>query len=174
MYNNSKTAENMFDSILNTAGLCNLANAYSTQQLIQIANTIRPGRVQNVEQQRAKAGKQTKWNVTPAKLVLDWVYGIDTLIAPEGESNSKRFGFDVTLNPNEVKSKVAKLKDFAPLWKATGINKVAVVLLVVPNDFGIGLLTPDEQASLADELLEQLIYPMDEQSVDVRQYVLTV
>lgn len=164
----------MFDSILQLAGLRNVGDTYNTQNVLAIANATRPGRVQNVEQKRKADGKQTKWNVTPAKAVIDWVYGIDTIIAPSGEADPLRFGFDVTLDPQAVAGKVQKLKSFIPLWKALGIQKVAVVLLVVPPEFGFGLLTPDDQEKLVDELLDQLIYPMDEQTTDVRQYVFTV
>ena len=174
MSDNSYVAENMFDYILREAGFKNLAYNYEAEKLLQIAEEVRPGRVKNVEEQRNSVGKQTRWRLTSGKTILDWVYGIDTVIAPEGESNSKRFGFDVTLDPTEVKHKIEKLKSFNPLWKAIGIKKTAVVLLVVPKDFGFNLLSNPQKENLVEQLLENIIYPMDEQTTPVRSYILTV
>lgn len=164
----------MFDSMLTLAGYSNIACDFDKQLLLTTADSVRPGRVTNVEAKRKEAGKQTKWSVTSAKTILDWVYGVDTVIAPCGTNNPTKFGFDVTLNPDEVKKKVEKLKAFAPLWKAVGITKVAVVLIVPPKDFGFVLLTEEQKETLVDQLLENVIYPMDEQSTLVRSYILTI
>lgn len=168
----SKAAEVMFDSILQIAGYANIANEFNKEYLLSTADRVRPGRTTNVENKRKDVGKQTKWSVTSAKTVLDWVYGIDTVIAPS--SNSLKFGFDVTLDPSKVKDKVDKLKSFAPLWQAVGITKAAVILIIPPKEFGFALLTEEQKENLIDQLLENVVYPMDEQSTLVRSYILTI
>ncbi len=159
----------MFEHFLSLAGYVDVSSTYNKEQLLQTAHAVRPGRVENVEQQRSKAGKTTRWSVINPKLIINWVFGLDAIIEA---APGVRFGFDVTLNPEKVAEKVEKMRSFAPLWKALGVSKVAVVLLVPPAEFGLALLTDSRREQITDELLEQVIYALDEQQVEVRSYVL--
>jgi hypothetical protein len=161
----------MFEHFLSLAGYVDVSSTYNKEQLLQTAHAVCPGRVENVEQQRSSAFKTTRWSVINPKLIIeiDWVFGLDAIIEA---ASGVRFGFDVTLNPEKVASKVEKMRSFAPLWKALGVSKVAVVLLVPPAELGLALLSDSRREQITDELLEQVIYALDDQQVEVRSYVL--
>jgi hypothetical protein len=164
------TGEKMFTQLLELAGYSNVARQFDKEDLMRKAGN----QLDFVKGKRSEQGRNTNWNVIPSALILDWVYSIDCVIDADGRGSL--FGFDVTLDPSKVSKKIHNLKCKTSLHQSIGISKTAVVLLV-PNstDWGIGLLSSSDRDVLVDHLLDQVIYPMDEdKGVGVRAYVLPV
>ena len=162
----SENAENMFDYFLNLAGYKNLASDYNKEDTLQL---IGQQQLDFVQCERKKQDKDTKWHLISVAKIIDWCCHVDSIISPNG---CDKWGFDVTLNPEKVTRKVNTLKQFSYLWKCLGISKMAVVLVVKPENFdGIIFLSDEQKEMIVDTLVEDIIYPMDEQSSEVRKYV---
>lgn len=65
------------------------------------------------------------WQNVPSRVILDYVYGIDTVFQFRGWN----IGVDITTNSTDIKFKVNKIKQLQPLWSAIGIEYCAVVLV---------------------------------------------
>jgi hypothetical protein len=164
------TGEKMFTQLLELAGYSNVAHQFDKAVLMNKAGN----QLDFVKGKRAEQGRNTNWNVISSPLILDWVYSIDCVIDADGRG--ALFGFDVTMDSSKVGQKIHNLKCKTSMHQSVGISKTAVVLLVPhTTDWGIGLLSPSEKDALVDCLLDQVIYPMDEDTgVGVRAYVLPV
>jgi hypothetical protein len=164
------TGERMFTQLLEVAGYSNVAHQFDKTILMEKAGN----QMDFVKGKRSEQGRNTNWNVIPSALILDWVFSIDCVIDADGRGSL--FGFDVTMDASKVGQKIHNLKCKEALHKSVGITKTAVVLLVPHStDWGIGLLSPSERDELVDRLLDQVIYPMDEDNgVGVRAYILPV
>lgn len=170
---NGKTGETMLNLALEQAGCGDISSRYKSTELLAIADRVRPGRVDNVKLQRSGSGKSTRWEVTPAKSIIDWVYGLDLIINPVP---GKVFGYGVTCNPEAIASKISKLKDFTPLWKEIGIDKVGVIYITSKNDdWGWACLTPSQKDEIVDKVLDSIVYATDESPEEsVRVYTIAV
>ncbi len=168
MSTNSKKAENMFINLLELVGYKNLQPDYNKEQIIALINKTYPNALDYCVQQRAKQKLQTKWNIIPINLIIDWVCGVDAIISPDGNT---KWGFDVTTDASKISKKLNKLREFDKLWKILGITKVGVILLEIPNEFeGITLLTEEDKERLVNSFLEDVIYAMDDQTSEVRTH----
>lgn len=160
----------MFSQLMELAGYENKALGFNKALLLAQAGK----QLGFVASKRKEQGRNTNWDVLSSALILDWVYSLDYVIDANGRGDL--FGFDVTMNPQMVGKKVENLKNKVQMHQSIGISKSAVVLLTPSGpDWGIGLLSPDQQDELVDRLLDQVIYPMDEdKGVGVRAYILPV
>lgn len=161
--------ETMFVKILESMGFGHQAKTIGKKRLLEAVEEIRPGRIKNVAERRLAVGKPTNWNITSPELILDWVYGLDCVVDVDG--NGRLFAMDFTVNPEEISKKADKLRRFSALWKAVGIEKVAVVLAVPPSkEFGLALLTNEQEEKIKDDLYE-VIFLMDESSIEVSKHI---
>ena len=107
---------------------------FDSVQLIEIAQSFPIGKERLVQampyllsEYGRQAGKQFKidWQNVPASVILDYVYGIDSIFNFRGWT----IGIDVTVNPEAVYDKSQKLKRLKPLWSAIGIDYGAIALI---------------------------------------------
>jgi hypothetical protein len=170
---NGKAGEVMLELLLQEAGVPNVASSYNRELLLQTVRELRPGRLENVQDRRTQAGRPTRWESTPSKLILDWVYGLDIVVKP---GPSQVFGYDVTCNLEKVAAKISKLRDFRPLWESLGITRVGVILLTTPDEeWGWATLSREKKENLVENLLDQVVYATDEADpLSVRCYTLTI
>jgi hypothetical protein len=133
--------------ILKSLGLTDLRSSYEWKQLIATADRIRPGRADNVA---SKTRNFRNWHELGSEFIIDRVYGIDYITEMKG--SNQRVAFDFTTNPEEVKSKIDKMKEFTPLWKSMGIDKVVVLLTVYPEGEDTGLLFIEKDSAQEDIL----------------------
>lgn len=61
-------------------------------------------------------------NLVPNTVILDYIFGIDTVVNILGYV----IAIDVTVNPNKIEEKQAKLTLLKPLWQQVGIDKACV------------------------------------------------
>jgi len=169
-----RVAEKIMEELLNCAGYTDVSHLYSTKDLLTKAEEIKPGWVAQIEEERRKKLKETNWDYIPPRLVFDWVYGIDYLIAPQGVTRPTRFGFDITVDPQKVIHKHNRFVDNHMLWRAIGITKVGVVLVLQEGDKGFRLLDGEEVEERVDRLLNDVIFLMAENKSSIGKYVLNI
>jgi hypothetical protein len=71
-----------------------------------------------------------RWQDVPAKVVLDYIFGLDFICNWRGY----HIGVDVTANPEAVCDKQIKLQAMKPLWRAIGIDQCSIFLVEIPED----------------------------------------
>jgi hypothetical protein len=130
-----KFNEGIMEYLLGSLGLRDLRSEYISKQLLATANQIRPGRVENVA---SKIRNFHGWDMVGSDFIIDRVYGLDYVT--EVKPSNQRIAFDFTTDPNKVDEKITKAKEFAPLWKSMGIEKVIVLLAIYPTGEEQGLL----------------------------------
>ncbi len=124
--------EQMFSRQLKAARLPKIE--FDSVQLIEIAQSFSIGKERLVQampyllsEYGRQAGKQFRidWQNVPASVVLDYVYGIDSIFNFRGWT----IGIDVTVNPNAIADKNAKIQRLKPLWSAIGVDYCAIALI---------------------------------------------
>jgi hypothetical protein len=120
--------EKIMEFLLQALSLTDLREGYDLYQLLAQANKIRDGRVKNVE---SKIPKFRSWEALGTKQVIDRVYGLDYIC--DVKPSNERIGFDFTTDPTRVEEKLAKAREFQPLWQALGVSKVIVLLGTYPQ-----------------------------------------
>ena len=124
--------EQIFDKQLKAAKLPKVK--FDSLQLIKIAQSSSIGqeRISQampylLSEYGRQAGKQFKidWQNVPASVILDYVYGIDSIFNFRGWT----IGIDVTVNLEAIYDKSQKLKRLKPLWSAIDIDYGAIALI---------------------------------------------
>lgn len=124
--------EQIFDRQLKSARLQKIE--FDSVELIKIAESLPVGReriTQAMPYLLSEYGKQLgkkftiDWQNVPACIILDYVYGIDSLFTFRGWT----IGIDITVNPNAIADKNAKIKRLKPLWSAIGVDYGAIALI---------------------------------------------
>jgi len=140
--------EPMLSQVLDYTGYPDLRPSYNAEDLLNLAQSILPGRIDNVS---SKITNFKGWEFYNSTYIIDRVYGLDRIIKmlPSGEL----IGFDFTGNLSEVKKKKSKLEAFQLLWESIGVSRVIVVGTALPagDDAGIAFLDMDK---CVDDLLE--------------------
>jgi hypothetical protein len=139
--------EGVMEYLLTSLGLKDLRSEYGNKQLLATANQIRHGRVDNVA---SKVKNFRGWDTVGAEFIIDRVYGLDYIA--EIKPSNQRIAFDFTTDPSKVAEKIAKAKEFAPLWKSLGVEKVVILLTVYPDGTDQGLAFYDKDEAQDDIL----------------------
>ena len=84
----------------------------------------------SVRQVDGKYVTKLRWSNVPARVVLDYVFGLDQVFNWRGH----HVGIDITANPESVYDKQGKLAGLRVLWRAIGIDKTSVFLVNIPED----------------------------------------
>lgn len=90
---------------------------------------------------------ELKWDLIPAQVILDRVYGLDAVINFRGWI----IGVDITTDPEALIQKRQKLNFLAPLWKCIGIDCTAVIHLYLARG-----LQPEFNRGLGSDLISEL------------------
>ena len=107
---------------------------FDSVQLIEVAQSLSIGKERInqampylLSEYGRQVGKQflIDWQDVPASVILDYVYGIDSLFTFRGWT----IGIDVTVNPNVIADKSIKLQRLKPLWSAIGVDYCAIALI---------------------------------------------
>ena len=140
--------ELMLSQVFDHAGYPDLRPNYNAEDLLNLAQSIRPGRIDNVSN---KITKFKGWEFYSSSYIIDRVYSLDRII--KVLPSNELIGFDFTGNINELESKCDKLQTFQPLWESIGVKRVIVVGTALPagDDAGIAFLDMDK---CVDDLLE--------------------
>jgi hypothetical protein len=147
MKSTGKFNEGIMEYLLTSLGLKDLRSEYSSKQLLATANQIRPGRVENVA---SKIRNFHGWDTVGSDFIIDRVYGLDYVT--EIKPSNQRIAFDFTTDRSKVDEKISKAKEFAPLWKSMGVEKVIVLLAVYPTSEEQGLIFIDKDEAQEDIL----------------------
>ena len=124
--------EQMFCQQLKAARLPKIE--FDSVELIKIAESLLVGRerlIQAMPYLLSEYGRQVgrqfllDWQDVPVSVVLDYVYGIDSLFVFRGWT----IGIDVTVNPHAIYDKSVKIQKLKPLWSAIGVDCCAVALV---------------------------------------------
>lgn len=124
--------EQMFSRLLLAARLPRVK--FDSVELIEIAQSFSIGKKRLVQampyllsEYGRQVGKHFKidWQDVPASVILDYVYGIDSIFNFRGWT----IGIDVTINSEAIYGKSEKLKRLKPLWSAIGIDYGAIALI---------------------------------------------
>ncbi len=124
--------EQMFSRLLLAARLPRVE--FDSVELIEVAQSFSIGKKRLVQampyllsEYGRQVGKQFKidWQDVPASVILDYVYGIDSIFNFRGWT----IGIDVTVNPEAIYDKSEKLKRLKSLWSAIGIDYGAIALI---------------------------------------------
>ena len=107
---------------------------FNATELITIAQSLPVGQErirQAMPYLLSEYGKQLgkkfiiDWQDVPTSVILDYVYGIDSLFTFRGWT----IGVDVTVDPDVVSDKRDKLKRLKLLWSAIGVDYCAIALV---------------------------------------------
>jgi hypothetical protein len=161
----------LLSEILFQSGYPDVSSSFDREILLAVIEELYPGRLKTIENERKERGRTTRWAITPSKLILNWVYGLDIVIQPVF---GKCFAYDVTDQTALVAVKLAKLKESRLLWQRIGVQKVGLIL-IIPNSANdqFGFLIEDRLDELREMLLDHLIYATDEASSEsIRCYTL--
>jgi hypothetical protein len=141
MKSTGKFNEEVMEYLFTSLGLKDLRSEYVKKQLIATANQIRNGRVDNVA---SKIKHFHGWDAVGSEFIIDRVYGLDYIA--EVKPSNQRIAFDFTTDPTKLAEKISKAKEFSPLWKSLGVEKVVVLLTVYPEseDQGLAFYNKDE------------------------------
>jgi hypothetical protein len=172
-------AEVMFSEILKGAGYKDLAPSFDKNTLLNVGRELRPGSMSKVEEEFKRQGRAFKWHLMPERFILDRIFAVDSIVAPSGQ-RGVNFAFDVTLNPEEVTSKVEKHRHLynTGVWDKAGLGIVkSAVILLIPspswqNCWGWGLLSEAQKDALTEELIDILV-AMDERTSIVTKWTIT-
>lgn len=130
---NSYYAEQAFQNLINKAGFGKMKLSFIS--IIKIANKHNSSRVNNVLSWLEKEGYRSPED-TPIDLLIDKLLAIDSYFSlPTKSGKEINIGVDVTLNPNEVRSKFNKLKSMETMLKEQGFHNVLVVEFAVKKSF---------------------------------------
>ena len=100
----------------------------SSDALIKMALATQLGRNRlalaqpHLEKEYRLNHQKPEWEVVPAQIILDYVFGIDNIVCFLGYA----VAIDVTTNPNAIDEKVNKLQALKPLWQQLGIDRACI------------------------------------------------
>jgi hypothetical protein len=121
----------IMEYLLDSIGVRDLRENYVLEDLIELANSISPGRVKNVE------SKIPNFRFWPgSKLAIRSIFGIDYIGKIEGSDLT--IGFDFTTDKTQIQSKLEKAESLKSLWKALGVDIVIILLEEYPPKKDIG------------------------------------
>lgn len=135
-------AEFAFDRLLNHANINSVK--FDSLTLIKIAKQHQVGKIRlklalpylateyghSVRKEDGKYMTKIKWEDVPARVILDYVFGLDQVFNWRGH----HIGVDVTANPETVYDKQGKLAGLRVLWQAIGVDRTSVFWVNVPED----------------------------------------
>jgi hypothetical protein len=173
--NAAKAAENMLLEMLSAARFPDVSADYDTEKLLAIAKEYRPDAMAKVEDEFRREGRLLNWNYSSPGFIIDHLFSLDAVIAPRGSSHLERFGFDITLNPAEVFSKVKKLRRPDHIFHHLGVAKCVVIHLCPSpewkNSWGWGLLNEVQREDLVERVVD-IVYEMADNSVTVSDHTI--
>lgn len=167
MKSTGKFNEEIMEYLFTSLGLKDLRSEYGNKQLLATANQIRHGRVDNVA---SKIKSFHGWDAVGAEFIIDRVYGLDYIA--EVKPSNQRIAFDFTTDPNKMAEKISKAREFAPLWKSLGVEKVVVLLTVYPDGTDQGLAFYNKNEAQDDIL--GLVYNAIEDTEEVSSATLYI
>jgi|GEM_PF-4601404 len=159
--------EGVMNTIFQLAGFSNQSKDFDPENLIQLADRVRPGRTINV-------GSKTKnfkgWDKYSPDFIVDRVYGLDYIVKvrPSGDL----IGFNFPTNLSESLSRAGKLATFKPMWQGLGLSRVVVLNTIYPAGEDQGLVFYDSREAVED--LYSVIFSALEGEEEVSVQTLTI
>jgi hypothetical protein len=114
--------------ILRSLGYDDLRSTFSSSQLIEQARQINSDLIDLAAK---KIEHFRGWEYFGSQFVISRVYGLDYII--EVDAANLKIGFEFVQSRDEVIQEVNRASILAPLWRALGVSKVIILLVIYPD-----------------------------------------